>query len=58
MTINYNNHRYTFRPCDCSKIMQGQLEDIAVKQSPEEKFDTHNGNTYIYIDGIGYGMKE
>lgn len=58
MTINYKGCRYTFRACDCQGITHEDLERIAQEQNPGKQYDPHNGNTYIYIKGIGYGMAE
>ena len=57
MTINYKGRSYTFRPCDCKGITHEDLERIAQEQHPGIRYDPHNGNTYICVKGIGYGME-
>jgi hypothetical protein len=58
MTINYKGSRYTFRPCDCRCVTREDLERIAQEQHPVKRYDPHNGNSYIYLKGVGYGMAD
>lgn len=58
MTCEYKNRLFDFRTCDTERkgINNRELEEAA-KEKGEYSFDPFNGNGYLYIEGIGWGIE-
>lgn len=56
MTINYDGRQFAFRGIDTKGMTTEEVSRLA-KEQGETMFDPHNGNTYLLVEGVGYGME-